>query len=297
MKPLSFLVQNLSADALKLFFHICVQTGCPDHEIDICYREIGEAIGRSERSLVKDKAETQLKGVCTFVSEANQHRRARVSIPQAYWPAELLHNHLKTHADNLYVPPTEASTGESNALDRLSEFGIHPETARSLIRTVAPGRIVDTIEYIEFRTRVPGSRIHSPQGMLIHYLRESVPLPTSFISTRQIRAKRELEEQQDKERLRVQSLECEYDEWCINRAEQELEKRYSEQALDAVVEDLARSLQSVYSQMPRMTKAVQRDVARRHLLKTIRVELHIPSFREWCDAYKFESHSETALKI
>jgi hypothetical protein len=219
--------------------------------------------------------------MCKYVREANQYRRARVSIPDACWPAELLQYHLRIRAEHEHLPPSEAPADVSDALDRLSGFGIHPETARSLVRTVAPERILDTVEYIEFRSRLPGNKIHSPQGMLIHYLRESVPLPGSFISTRQLQAKQAAEELQEKERCRIQGLECQYDEWCIRQAEQELIRRYTEQELDLVLEGLALSLQREYSQLSRMTKAIQKDVARRHLLKTIRAELCVFSFDEW----------------
>lgn len=286
---LAFLVHNLSASALQLFLHISLQAGGPNREIEIRYREIRAAIGRSERSIVKDKAELQRKGICEFVAEANQHRRARASIPQAYWPTELLGAAHPRPAEHQHLSISDAPAYERDAFDRLSGFGIHPETARNLVRTISPAKILDTIEYIEYRARVPGSRIHSPQGMLIHYLRESVPLPESFISTRQIQAKQAAEELQEKERCRIQILECEYDEWCLRHAEQELRRRYTEQDLDIVLEGLAHSLQREYSQLSRMTKAIQKDVARRHLLKTIRAELCVPSFDEWLRTSDSES--------
>lgn len=306
-------IRTLPAPALKLYLNLMLladpETGC----VDARYAELIELVDRCDNSLGKDFEELRRHGVCTTDVGSNQYKRVRVEICDRFWPyvksQHVREPHLsgqgnakmsgdeskdsraesaaapvhQTSISNTQTWPTNFSTEQQSAFSKLLDFGIAPEEAENLVENSAPAIIQDNLEYVTHLASAGSSHIRNPQGMLIYRLRERVPVPTSFATTRQREAQEAARRKEDDRIYRMQTLECTYQEWCRTRCETEMLRRFSGTELDRKISDMALSARQTDRQLARIPALGLRDIMRNVLIKEICAEMKLPTFEQWLE--------------
>jgi hypothetical protein len=78
----------LSGNGARLFFYLYRRANRQNGQLDLRYKDVGDALGRTKPSIVKDFAELRKKGVCHINSAVNQHTLVHVEICDMFWPFE-----------------------------------------------------------------------------------------------------------------------------------------------------------------------------------------------------------------
>jgi hypothetical protein len=173
------------------------------------------------------------------------------------------------------------------ALNELKAVGINKTVSQSLLKKYGPSKIIDVAEYVSSQKATDQKvRIKNMAGLIIHYLRESTPIPASFITSREHRAieAATLAEQRQKEDAAAQ--EWSYRQWKNEKVDAELVARYPGDSLNLKLQEIAtaRTKDNVY--FARVTPDQRLVFARQALAKEISEKMQLLSFRQWCDEHK-----------
>jgi hypothetical protein len=242
----SVAVEILSAPSLKLFLYLFLNANRKTGRIEIRCSPTAKCLKRGERKFTDDLDELERKGVCNKDRTANQHKWLRIEICDRFWPyvkgfkgvvgdgqqglgpvsneTGELASPRRSQEDNSSeqrqpAPSTIASRDAKQALEKLLEFGIAPEHARIFAGTIDAETVLDTIEYVRYMASQAGNRIRSRQSMLVYYLREAVPIPVDFVSSRRRNAQERLQRMEAERENHLQALLFDYEDWCHKQAE------------------------------------------------------------------------------
>lgn len=77
---------TLSDGAFRLFVYCALKASRRTGRLEIRYRELAQAIGKSRRSIITYLEELAAQGVCRIHSASNQHQPGVLEIEEAFWP-------------------------------------------------------------------------------------------------------------------------------------------------------------------------------------------------------------------
>ncbi len=117
-----------------------------------------------------------------------------------------------THEIPAEVEPGVDLTQETEqALHELKAVGINKTVSQSLIKKYGPSKVIDVAEYVSsLKATDKNFRIKNMAGLIIHYLRESTPIPAAFITTRERRAMESTSIAEQKQRENAIAQEMSY---------------------------------------------------------------------------------------
>lgn len=280
----------LPGSAFKLYVYLCFLADRETGRVEVRYQDLARELGRCERSLGSDFELLRTNRVCTVDSAVNQHKLVLIEIADKFWAYEKNQNHTQELAQRAgtvigyEVNEAKAALSEEQrrALSALLDFGIAPKEAESVAKSHDANAIIDDIEYVIYLASIKGNSIRSPQSLLIHRIRNEVPVPHDFVTSRERERKaserQRLEEQSHREEL----LRMEYQDWCRAQGQRELQKRLS---LDQLEEEISKWASQAKRNDPRFantpTRAL-REIAHRSLVKEACSAMDLPTFHAWC---------------
>jgi hypothetical protein len=150
-----------------------------------------------------------------------------------------------------------------------------------LIGSVNDELIADTIEYVSHLASQPRNHIRHAQSLLVHYLRNDIRVPSSFVTSRQRDEQEKRERLAEQARQRIAELEISYAEFRDHVIEQQIAQRYSGGSLNVKLEMIRKVLMKD-PKIARVRSEILEDIARRQLTKEMRSEASFPSFEDWC---------------
>lgn len=174
------------------------------------------------------------------------------------------------------------SAEDQEAFELLKNYGVLPAKASSLVASFGSEAVTETVEYLASQV-IEGKRktVDNPAGLIIYSLENALPVPASFMSSKRKKAS---EEAQKRHRVREQKLMQEqvaYSVWVDEQQDHVVREHYTEEILEAKLQDMAASLSLKDERVARMPAKARRDVAYRMLRKELASEVEIPSFEEW----------------
>jgi hypothetical protein len=111
-------------------------------------------------------------------------------------------------------PDNRLTMEAEQALTELLTFGIAPHKAEQIVKQYDAGNILDVVEYVSSQaTADKNGRIQNPAGLLIYYLRDDVPIPTDFMTSRKRRINEAARRRDAEQRQHIVGLEFEFDAW------------------------------------------------------------------------------------
>lgn len=310
----------LPAYPLKLYLNLMILADRQSGRVGVRCRDLAEILHRSKKSVGEDLEELRNAGVCKATRGANQSKRMEIEICDEYWPyvkppkqpsldvgasqqpaipglmtpVKEIASETESCCAGSIVDPALGFEAES-AFSALLGYGIAPEVAKELVRTSDATSILDNIDYVSWIASRNGSHIHNPQGMLIYRLREHVPVPLDFVSSRKRNAQEEASRRNQRQESRMQMLEWAYRDWCRAQGEAGLEERYSPSELENRITEQASNTKRTDKQFANMPSASLRLVVRNQLIKAVCAELSLPSFEEWRVIRRSRRRQEQAM--
>jgi hypothetical protein len=172
------------------------------------------------------------------------------------------------------------------ALAELLTFGIAPNKAEQLVKQYEAGDILDVVEYVSSQaTADKNGRIQNPAGLLIYYLRDDVPIPADFVTSRKRRIIEAARRRDAEQRQHLVDLELEFDSWRAQRVDDELSVRYPGPELGRKIAEVVEQRSKSDKYFIRITAAQRPVVARQVLAKEVREQLALPTFEDWCKTH------------
>jgi len=184
----------------------------------------------------------------------------------------------------LNISPAQILTAEQEEAETLlSNYGVLPAKAASLVAVFGAMVVLDTVEYLATNT-LAGSRknVENPAGLIIYSLEKGMPIPANFVTSRRRRALEETQRQKAKEETARSLREFEYIEWRRNEEESLIKSHFSEPELDQKLLETMNRLSRSDERFRRMSSNARTDFARQKLYQELSVETKLPSFDEWC---------------
>jgi len=193
------------------------------------------------------------------------------------------------------TPTADASEADSDtsltmeaqqALDELLTFGIARSKAEQLVKQHDPGNILDVVEYVSTQaTADKNGRIQNPAGLLIYYLRDDVPIPANFVTSRKRRISEAAVRRDVEQRQHLVDLELEFDTWRAQAVDDELAVRYPSPELERKVAEVVEQRSKSDKYFMRINAAQRLVLARQVLAKEVREQMALPSFEDWCKTH------------
>ena len=172
------------------------------------------------------------------------------------------------------------------ALDELLTFGIARSKAEQLVKQHDPGNILDVVEYVSTQaTADKNGRIQNPAGLLIYYLRDDVPIPANFVTSRKRRISEAAVRRDVEQRQHLVDLELEFDTWRAQAVDDELAVRYPSPELERKVAEVVEQRSKSDKYFMRINAAQRLVLARQVLAKEVREQMALPSFEDWCKTH------------
>src|SRR5579871_6500110 len=163
----------LPAYPLKLFLNLMTLADRETGRVGVRCRDLAEILDRSKKSVGEDLEKLRNAGVCKATRGANQSKRIEIEICDKYWP--YVKSPKQTNSDlgasqqtaiagqtkpvreivletgsccaGSIVDPALGLEAES-AFSALLGYGIAPEVAKELVRSVDATTIADNIDYV-----------------------------------------------------------------------------------------------------------------------------------------------------
>jgi hypothetical protein len=172
------------------------------------------------------------------------------------------------------------------ALAELLTFGIAPNKAEQLVKQYDAGNILDVVEYVSSQaTADKNGRIQNPAGLLIYYLRDDVPIPADFVTSRKRRISEAARRRDAEQRQHLVDLELEFDAWRAQKVDDELAVRYPGPELGRKIAEVVEQRSKSDKYFMRISAAQRPVVARQVLAKEVREQMALPSFEDWCKTH------------
>ena len=176
------------------------------------------------------------------------------------------------------------SNDEENAEALLKQYGVLPAKAASLVASLGPAVVLDTVEYLASNA-LGGRRksVDNPAGLIIYSLEKGMPLPATFVSARRKRAAEEAQHRlssAEHERLVKQFA---YLEWVESEQERAIHAQFSPSEIDRKLMEMVAHLSRTDSRFGRMQPKARTEFARRMLRKELSAEMELPSLEAWRD--------------
>jgi hypothetical protein len=187
---------------------------------------------------------------------------------------------LEGKSKNNKVP--EFSIESQEALMALLSLGVLSNTANTLIKKYEPDYILDLAEYASHLAKADkNGRIGNPAGLLIYWLRNDMPVPATFETSRRRRAAEAAKRQRTAEEQNRQALEAAYTDWKDKEVEKELAERYPEKKLEKKIQEIVDLRRKSDHYFARVRREQHPILARQILQKEIREQMTLPSFEQW----------------
>ena len=190
------------------------------------------------------------------------------------------------------MPTDDAETDKGlsmeaeQALAELLTFGIAPHKAQQLVKEYDAGNILDVVEYVSSQaTADKNGRIQNPAGLLIYYLRDDVPIPADFVTSRKRRISEAARRRDAEQRQYLVDLELEFDTWRAQKVDDELAVLYPGPELDRKIAEIVEQRSKSDKYFMRISLAQRPVVARQVLAKEVREQMALPSFEDWCKTH------------
>ena len=190
------------------------------------------------------------------------------------------------------MPTDDAETDKGlsmeaeQALAELLTFGIAPHKAQQLVKEYDAGNILDVVEYVSSQaTADKNGRIQNPAGLLIYYLRDDVPIPADFVTSRKRRISEAARRRDAEQRQYLVDLELEFDTWRAQKVDDELAVLYPGPELDRKIAEIVDQRSKSDKYFMRISLAQRPVVARQVLAKEVREQMALPSFEDWCKTH------------
>lgn len=100
-------------------------------------------------------------------------------------------------------------------LAELTQRGISEKKARELLLNLKPGQeVMEQLEYVDSLVEKDRrGQLENPPGLYVFYIRDNVPVPRTFPSSKKTRLQHEAQQRRDEEVARHARLELEYDDY------------------------------------------------------------------------------------
>jgi hypothetical protein len=184
-------------------------------------------------------------------------------------------------------PNLELTVDMQQALDQLKSFGINKAVGQSLVTKYGPEKVSDVADYVaSIKEADHKLRIKNAAGLVIYYLRDAIPIPASFITSRNRRAMETASLAERQRREDAQALEVAYHAWRTKQVESELAARYPGDFLLKKIKEVAALKAKSDPYFARVTDEQRVTLARLVLAKEIREEMTLQSFEEWSESNK-----------
>lgn len=180
------------------------------------------------------------------------------------------------------VEPATMSVAEIEAVALLKKYGVIPSKATKLVASFGAENVCETVEYLAQKVIEGGRRnVENPAGLIIYSLENSLPVPSTFMSSRKRKA---AEGAVDRKRTKEQKLlqeQIAYSEWLDDQQERAVREQYADGKLELKIEQLSGDLAREDERVRRWTDKARRDFAYRMLRKEVSDQVQLPSFEEW----------------
>jgi hypothetical protein len=121
-----------------------------------------------------------------------------------------------------------------------------------------------------------------PAGFLIYTIENQVPIPTSFLTTRKLREREALAEEQQATQAREFENRIAYDAWIEEQIDQELDRRYPGAALNKKIKEVVAQRVRTDERFGKMLSQPQEAISLQFLRRDVQDEVGLLSFNEWC---------------
>jgi cell division septum initiation protein DivIVA len=179
---------------------------------------------------------------------------------------------------------SEEAEVDNENLEALKQRGIAEARARTLLSSLPKEQpILDQLEWADFLLREAAvGKFRNPAGLYFSILRDNIPLPPGFESSRRRQLRLEAEQTRQQEQLERQRVQWEYEAAYDEYKQKEAERRFLSLSEDDRQERVLRKkkeFRRVFQQLPAETLE---DIA----VRTVRTELlsedSVLSFAEFC---------------
>jgi hypothetical protein len=180
----------------------------------------------------------------------------------------------------------EFTVESQEALMALLSLGIISSTAKSLIKQYEPNYILDLAEYASHLAKGDrNSRIGNPAGLLIYWLRNDMPVPSTFETSRRRKVTEAAKRQRAVEEQQRLALDIAFTEWKDRQVERELAVRFPGESLKNKLREIADERRKSDNLFARVRQEQHPILARQILQKELREQMALPSFEEWCKTH------------
>jgi Replication initiator protein A len=171
---------------------------------------------------------------------------------------------------------------EQEAINALLRHGIIPAKAKELVETCDPSKILDQVEYLESQLALNRKSISNPAGFIIYSIKEDLPVPVQFVTSRKAR---ELKEKEDKKREKQEQearLQCAYNLWVDEMRSAAVADRYPGEQLTAKIREIVIHRTRTDDIFKRVVPSVRENLALSIIRQEIAADLMLPTFEQWC---------------
>jgi hypothetical protein len=118
------------------------------------------------------------------------------------------------------MPAQELSSEQEEAAALLKHYGVLPAKAVSLVCSLGPEVVTDTVEYLA-SSALGGRRkiVENPAGLIIYSLEKEMPIPADFMSSRKKRVQEEARNKQSRVEGERMLEQLAYAEWLDDERE------------------------------------------------------------------------------
>jgi hypothetical protein len=219
------------------------------------------------------------------------------------WPGDKLLYFLRNHSNRLtrsgstplldsgrngYLSTAAVFTeDQQSGLQELLAFGVARGRAEKLAARFTAKDIDNHIEYVNFISHPANKRkTRNPQGLLIHFLEEDLPVPSDFISSRKHDpgaappAGKALP--MVPKELNTDLDETAYQAWVNVQVDSALAKQFPGTSLAERLKNEAKKQSATNAMFAKIPAKHQEEVALIILRKEVQEDLALPSREDWC---------------
>jgi hypothetical protein len=181
------------------------------------------------------------------------------------------------------VPGGLSSMEEQEALVALLSIGVTPpRKAESIVKHNDPLYILDLVEYARWtKAQDKSGKILNISGLLLWWIKEDMPIPPDFVTSRKRRLAEKQRLQREIEEQQLYELDVAYEQWKTAEIDKEVARQYPGDTLDAglsrIIDDKIKK-DKAFRQIP---ESQHRNIALQLLKREVREAIALPSLGEW----------------
>jgi hypothetical protein len=189
----------------------------------------------------------------------------------------------------LNLPGGSDEGGEAPALDLMAELtrrGITPKVAEQILaRSHDGGVIIDQLEWADHLIGANRDRFYNPAGFYVTLLRDNVPVPASFETSRLRAAREAAREERSRREERQEALRIAYGQYCAAEIDRHIEATYTPEALALLVaEQKKRLLESKHYKFAAWQPEHLEEYAAATVRREVSRNVTLPAYQEYVDA-------------